>query len=244
MVKKVILIICFCLALGYLAVALFLFNRQPAGILCEKIELTIEGDTSTNYITHKGVENLLKKKKLYPVGKPLDEISSAAIEQVLQEHPLVADVECYKTSAHNIHIDVFQRVPILRVMNNRGENFYVDKKGSVITSRIKCVDSLPVVTGFVEKSFASRDLYQFGLFLQDNPFWDAQIEQINVLPDKMVELVPRVGNHIIHLGSLDHFEQKLERLKKFYEKGLNEVGWNKYSRINIEFENQIICTKH
>ena len=62
-------------------------------------------------------------------------------------------------------------------------------------------------------------------------------------PDKNIELVPRVGDHVIYLGKLDDFEQKLKRVKVFYEKGLNKVGWNKYSRISVEFDNQIICTK-
>ena len=80
--------------------------------------------------------------------------------------------------------------------------------------------------------------------MQNNPFWDAQIEQIHVLPGKDIELVPRVGDHIVYLGKLEHFEDKLDRLKTFYGKALNEVGWNKYSRISLEFSNQIICTKH
>ena len=88
-----------------------------------------------------------------------------------------------------------------------------------------------------------RDLYKFGVFLQNNKFWDAQIEQINVLPNHGIELVPRVGDHLIYLGKIENFENKLHRLKIFYEKGLNQVGWNKYSRINLEFGNQIICTK-
>ena len=40
-----------------------------------------------------------------------------------------------------------------------------------------------------------------------------------------------------------NYEEKFEKLKTFYEKGLNQVGWNKYSRISLEFNNQIICTK-
>ena len=107
----------------------------------------------------------------------------------------------------------------------------------------KCVAHRAIVTGNVEKSFAMKDLYKFGVFLQNNKFWEAQIVQINVLPGKEIELVPRVGNHIIYLGKLEHFEDKLKRLKTFYEKGLNQVGWNKYSRISLEFGNQIICTK-
>ena len=108
---------------------------------------------------------------------------------------------------------------------------------------IKCAAHLVVVTGNVEKSFAMRDLYKFALFLQQNPFWDAQIEQVHVLPNKKIELVPRVGDHIVYLGKLDNYEQKLKRLKTFYTKALNEVGWNKYSRISVEFSNQVICTK-
>jgi cell division protein FtsQ len=33
------------------------------------------------------------------------------------------------------------------------------------------------------------------------------------------------------------------RLVKFYKYGLNNVGWNKYSYIDIQFDNQIICRK-
>mgnify|MGYP000547290813 CR=1 FL=1 len=107
----------------------------------------------------------------------------------------------------------------------------------------KCVAHRVIVTGNVEKSFAMKDLYKFGVFLHNNKFWDAQIEQIHVLPDQNIELVPRVGDHLVYLGKLENFEDKLARLKEFYKKGLNRVGWNKYSRINLEFSNQIICTK-
>jgi cell division protein FtsQ len=55
--------------------------------------------------------------------------------------------------------------------------------------------------------------------------------------------VPRVGEHIIFLGKAGDYDQKFERLEKFYKKALNEIGWNKYSRISLEFDNQIICTK-
>jgi cell division protein FtsQ len=52
-----------------------------------------------------------------------------------------------------------------------------------------------------------------------------------------------VGEHIIFLGKPGNYDSKFERLETFYKKGLNQIGWNKYSRISLEFENQIICTK-
>lgn len=35
----------------------------------------------------------------------------------------------------------------------------------------------------------------------------------------------------------------MDRLKKFYKYGLSQAGWNKYSYIDLEFDNQIICKK-
>jgi cell division protein FtsQ len=69
------------------------------------------------------------------------------------------------------------------------------------------------------------------------------VEQINVTASQELELVPRVGEHIIFLGKPGDYDQKFTRLEKFYKKALNEIGWNKYARISLEFDNQIICTK-
>ena len=77
------------------------------------------------------------------------------------------------------------------------------------------------------------------------------------LPDHGIELVPRVGNHIIYIGQLptskyiaarkqlvtDYANTKLDRLRKFYTYGLSHAGWHKYSYIDVEFDNQIICKK-
>ena len=84
---------------------------------------------------------------------------------------------------------------------------------------------------------------KFALFLQENDFWNNQIEQIYVNPDNEVELIPRVGNHRIVLGSFADFEEKLDNLRLFYEKAIPKVGWEKYSIISLKYKDQIVCTK-
>jgi cell division protein FtsQ len=59
----------------------------------------------------------------------------------------------------------------------------------------------------------------------------------------VVTLVPRVGDQTIYMGSLEKYEKKLRRMRIFYEKALVKVGWNKYSRFNLEYDNQVVCTK-
>ena len=243
MIKRILLSIVLLLVLAYLIVAVTAFNRKPAGQVCRDVELVIKDTVYAGFITKKEVAAMLEKKGVSPIGKHLDRIRTKTLEQALSKHPLIYEVECYKTPSGKLCIEVTQRIPILRIMSANGENYYLDNKGTVMPPDAKCVAHRAIVTGNVEKSFAMRDLYKFGVFLQKNSFWNAQIEQIHVLPDKNIELVPRVGDHVIYLGKLDDFERKLKRVKVFYEKGLNKVGWNKYSRISVEFGNQIICTK-
>ena len=74
-------------------------------------------------------------------------------------------------------------------------------------------------------------------------FWKAQVEQIDVARDGEISMVPRVGDHLLILGTADNVENKLERLMNFYEKGLDNIGWNKYRSISVAYENQVVCKK-
>ena len=243
MLKKILLTIVLLLIIAYLLVAITAFNRKPAGATCTDIELVIKDTAYAGFVTTKEIAAILTKKKLNPVGKNIDEIRTAELEEALATQPLIDRVECYKTPSHKICVEVTQRIPILHVINSRGENYYLDNKGTVMPSDAKCTALVPLATGSIDKTLAVSCLYPFGMYLQNDPFWEAQIEQIHVLPDRSIELVPRVGDHIIYLGKAEDYERKLSRVKEFYRKALNEVGWNKYERINVEFSNQIICTR-
>ena len=243
MIKKILLLIVLLLVIAYLITALTVFNNKSGNQTCKDIELIIKDSVNAGFITKNEVTSLLKKEGIYPIGKSMDKIQTRKLERKLSKHPLIEKAECYKTPGGSICIEIYQRLPILRVMNNKGESFYLDNQGKIIPSEAKCTAHLAIVTGYAEKSFAMRNLYKFGVFLQNDKFWNAQIEQINVTPAREIELVPRVGDHVVFLGRIDSFENKLARLKIFYEKALNKVGWNKYVRINLEFSNQIICTK-
>ena len=103
--------------------------------------------------------------------------------------------------------------------------------------------NLIVATGSVNRKYASQRLLPVVQQILDDPFWQAQTCQLNVLADGTLELVPRMGDHIIYLGAPTGMEKKLDRLRKFYKYGLSHAGWSRYQRISVEFDNQIICKK-
>ncbi len=243
MLKNILIALFLLVILGYLTMSVTVINRKDTELVCNQMKLVVKDSLFTGFMNDKEVEKILKKHGVSPIGRAFDLINTDTIEKILTSHPLIDNVECYKTPSGKLFVEIYQRIPLLRVMSAKGENYYIDNKGAIIPQDERCVAHRIIVTGNVEKSFALTKLYNFGLFLQDNPFWSAQIEQINVLPRDRVELIPRVGNHVIYLGRLNNFEEKLDRVKEFYRNGLDKVGWNKYSRINVEFSNQIVCTK-
>lgn len=243
MIKRILLFIGTLLIVVYLVLATTVLTDKPINEVCRKMEFAVKDTANPGLITQDKVTELLRQKGQYPVGKKMESIQSKVIEKVLCAHPLIGNAECYKTPGNKVCIEITQRIPVLRIMSNNGDNYYIDSKGQIIPSGINCLIHLAIVTGDVKKSFAMKELYRFGLFLQNNRFWESQIEQINVMSENEIELIPRVGDHVIFLGKLDNFEEKLNKLKIFYEQALNQVGWNKYARISLEFGNQIICTK-
>ena len=102
---------------------------------------------------------------------------------------------------------------------------------------------MPVATGHVNREYAQKYLLPLAQYLKDEELWNAQVEQIHVTARGEVELVPRVGGHVIVLGKPNHYARKFDKLRIFYEKGLSQVGWDKYSRITLEYDNQVVGTK-
>ena len=212
---------------------------------CQKVELVINKNAKVNFIDSKEIETLLRSCNLYPEGKLLKDVDTRSIEKAIRQNEFVEDVECYKTSSGNLRIQIEQRSPVIYIIPDGKDGYYVDKNGKVIPSSA-FTSNMVVATGYIPSKYAETRLAEFGCFLLCNDFWNAQIEQIYVQKGKnspVVELIPRVGDHVVYLGSIDDFEKKLRRLKIFYEKAMGTVGWNKYDRINLEYKNQIICTK-
>ena len=227
----------------YLVLAITAFNRpDEQDAVCREVKINITDDAGNGFLNTNEVKRQLQHAKVYPLGDRMSDVCTRQIEETLLKSPLVEEVECYKTQTGRVYINLKQRIAVMRIMANNGESYYIDNLGAIIPSKNNSTD-LVVATGDIKRKYAQTTLKQFGLLLFDDPFWRSQIEQLNVLPDGSIEMIPRVGDHIVYLGQPTRLNEKLTRLEKFYRYGLSKAGWNKYSYINIEFNNQIISKK-
>ncbi|MCB9017945.1 MAG: cell division protein FtsQ [Prevotellaceae bacterium] len=240
--KKWVKISIICAILGYLVFSIFAFSFRSKNQVCKAVLVEISDSSSLRFITKRNVVSLLDRSGINPVGGTMKDIRTDQIEMVLEKQPRIKQAECYKTPDGKIKVVVKQREPILRIMNN-GHGYYVDSEGKTMPISSDFTAYVPVASGAISEKFAKNELYDFALFLKRNKFWDAQIEQIYVDYNEEVELVPRVGDHIIALGKLDSYEYKLEKLMSVYKDGFSRTGWNKYRRVDLRYENQVVCTK-
>ena len=193
-------------------------------------------------INNDDIVEMLKNEELFPQGEVMDSIRCYEIENFIERMTLIKECQVYKTNEKKINIDVVCREPVLKVYDKEGTTYYVDIEGRKI-SDIKKPLLLPVASGEIDDSMINNELQSVISVIEKDPFWIAQIEQIYFNDKREAIITPRMGDHIIELGSIKKLDEKLSNLKTFYTKALNTVGWDKYSKLNIKISNKVICTK-
>lgn len=241
--KKSIFAVCDIIIAAYLLLAVTAFNKPEAEpSYCTEVKIDITQNQMEGFMTAGEIKKILLQSHLYPLSQPMSGINPRQIEEALQKSPFVEKAECFKTQGGYVCINIKQRFPVVRVMADNGENYYIDTHGNMMPESDYVTD-LVIATGTINRKYARTRLLEVANYIQQNKFWKNQIVQINVMRDGTMEIVPRVGDHIVYLGAPRDVDKKLERLRKFYLYGLNKAGWGKYSYINIEFNNQIICKR-
>lgn len=242
--KKTIIILLDVVIAVYLLMAVTVFNRpDDKATVCTEVNIQIDGGQQKGgFLNPAEVKRLLERQRQYPLAQPMQFVSTRQMEEVLLKSPYVENVECYKTQNGHVCVSLTQRQPVLHIMTASGEQYYIDVYGEILP-HTRLADNLLVATGTISHSYAQKRLAPIANQILSDRFWQQQTEQLNVLSDGSLELVPRVGDHIIYLGAPRDIPKKLERLRKFYKYGLSQTGWDRYKRISVEFDNQIICKR-
>ncbi len=241
MLKKILLYTVATVATCYIIFTMFFLPKSKEVELCNGINITIVGENK-DVLPAEYVRKAIIKANMNPTGKPLDKVDCGKIEKFFNKMSIVDECQSYKTHKGVVGIKIHCKEPIMQVFDKNGKIFYIDRDGAIIEN-IHNAMYLPVASGNIDRKMATKELLTIALFLQENRFWNEQTEQVYFDEKREVVLVPRIGNHTVELGKPDKLKEKLDKLEKFYKKGLSIAGWNKYSKINIEIDKQVICTK-
>jgi cell division protein FtsQ len=245
----------------YLSVMTGFIGNRYDGILCHRIQISIKDSADALLINSKEVLRLLAKAEVAYLGVPLSKIDLAKVEEAVEADQIVEECRAYTGINGTLLIEIVQREPLVRIIDVRHRNYYIDWEGNVFRTSSHYSPHVLVVNGQIETPFRIgvpvnvnnlkpskagqllKDIYILSKFISDEKLWNAQIEQLYVNKQGEFEMVPRIGPHIIVLGDISDYREKFEKLKIFYTEGLNYVGWNQYKKINLKYKDQVVCTK-
>lgn len=242
MIKTLLKTLLLFATLSYLIFAVVKVSHPTQEMVCTGVEFLFTDSGQTNLIDRPMLEMLLTKNKIAPKGHMLADIDLHDIEQRLSANPYIDTVNCYHTASGKLCVRVTPRRPLLHVFAQDGDEFYIDTKGGIMPAGGLPTD-LPIVTGHVTRQMSNTRLLMLGNLLQSDQYWKRQAQQVVINEKGWIEIIPRFSGQRILLGEPKDLQEKLNRVRMFYEKAMPRVGWNKYSTINAAFKNQIICTK-
>ncbi|MGB3802172.1 MAG: cell division protein FtsQ/DivIB [Lewinella sp.] len=241
------------LAVGVLAISA-ISERESAHIAAIRPEV-IPLEDGANLVEPDELMELLSASFTKALDQlKLSDVDVERVEEVLESQAFVGDAQAYVDADLVLNITVRQRVPLLRVIADNGQNYYIDREGVRLPLSENYTVRVPVVTGNVvpwSEDYREKPDHQIShlialgeLFRQD-PFLAALIEQIDINDTGEFVLAPKVGDQVVYLGRYDQelTPARLERLKIFYREGLPYEGWRKYRSFDLRYADQVVAKK-
>ena len=232
-------------------------------------EITYPSDT---LFTVSDLEVYAKKNCPVIVEKLIDSVKLLDFKRNLEKYPYLESVDIV-TNQGVVTVKAKQEKVIAKVFGTKNELFYLAKSGKILPNNSFSAGRVVVANGNIpfqykplffanaeEKNDSLKNtkgnyssiytLWKIAAYLDENPFWKAQIGQLYVDENGDIKLVPTVGNHLIVFGKIRYshnasqvVEQRFDNLKNIYKQGFKITGWDRYKTINLKFGQEIPCER-
>ena len=234
----------FLLLAAYFVGASFLQQQEQPQLLCKRIDIHIADSEQNRLVFQEDVYDFLQEHYPNLLGEKFVDMDTHKMETRLSQMIGVQHCDVYQSIHGGLCASVILRQPLLRLLSEQG-SYYLDNNGLLFPSLPRRTAYVPVVSGNIPLKEADwlEQLRDFGQYIQNNRFWDAQIEQVHVHNPHYIEIIPRAGQQTIILGELSRFRYKLQKLYSFYRNVAPVEGWDRYASIDIRFGDQIVCTQ-
>jgi len=252
-ILSILLVSIFALALLLLAGYGYLQYRNQK---VNKVVVHIERQGAMGFLNKKNIKSIIRRRDKV-TGIPIKMVNTRRIERDIAKSPYIKAVDVYMNLSGDMMVNITERIPLLRIYNLGNKSCYIDADGNLFPLSSHFVPRVLPANGYVKaKLIMGKNIYAKiyrntslpGLYLlakkiEANDFLKANISQLFVNSKGNFDMAPELGRFIFHLGDSTDMNIKLENLEAFYKKVLVHGSWSKYRSINLQYTNQIVCTK-
>lgn len=210
-------------------------NAKPIS----EVEVSFIGDNNL-FISKTKVDKLLIQNNDYIKCVSKDILDLKALENKLSSHDMIENSEVYISINGILKIDIKQRNPYARVISDT--SFYIDNNGTKMPLSDNYSARVLLVHGLNDESKID---YVFKLIktIRDDEFLNLNVTDI-LINKSDISLRVRNCNFEVLVGDLNNLETKIKNFKAFYQKAYRDKILNNYKKVNLQFNNQIVCTKY
>ena len=209
------------------------FNEKPM----EKVTIKLAQTKDPVYfIDEKDVKEMVKKSN---PTKKIGDINIPELEKKLNQLPAVDSANVYLNLNGNLNLDIKQRVPAFR-LNKDDRDFYVDDKGTEFPTSKNYSFPCMLVMGNVKKSEYVK-LAELIAKIDKDDFSKKYFIGISKKKGNY-ELLTSEGYFKVEIGDLEKIDLKVKGFKAFVEKYLIHQNPEKYTKVSVKYDNQIVTT--
>ncbi len=250
-IKKILVtFLWICLGLASLTLLVSGIYKKDTSV-CKGYEIEILGINNNFFIGKTEILDILKKVSGEEIkGQAINKMNLLEMENQIKKDVWISKATLYFDKNDVLMVKVEEKNPIARVFSNQGTSFYIDHSLNMLPLSKTHSARLPVFTNFpsalqvLSKSDSAllENIKVMSLYIQNDPFLMAMIDQVDITASHKFELIPKLGDQIILFGDASNIDKKFDKLKLFYKNVISVKGWKKYSKVNLEFENQIVAS--
>ena len=196
------------------------------------------------FVSYETVNKLLIQNLDAYKNQSKENINLNNLEEFLQRNEMIENAEIFLTLSGELGAIITQRTPVLRVANE-SETYYYDKLGAKMPLSDNYSARVPITTDAISGQ-GNADIITLSNTIRNDDFLQKQIIGIKLIEGEkkdQFELKTRVGDQKIIFGDLSRIEEKIAKLKVFYQKIMLDSTITDYKTINLKFYNQIVCEK-
>ncbi|WP_405200507.1 cell division protein FtsQ/DivIB [Christiangramia sp. LLG6405-1] len=208
-------------------------NRKLTNI---KVSFT---ETENLYVTEEVVNKLLIQSNDSVSSIDKETLDLNRVEAMLNDHDMIENAEVFLTLDGKLKATVSQRKPIGRVAGN--SSFYLDRNGEIMPLSEYYSARVPLMFGFDGSTVA--EVYGIVSYIQNDDFLRKHVTGITRLNAEAYALELRENDFQVYFGDTTMIDLKFNNFKAFYKKATKDKKLNTYKKVNLQFGDQVVCTK-
>ncbi len=240
------------LVIAVLFITIGFVEKREIGYRVDDISVKIENRFENFFVDEEDVMALIMESEGDSIlGDAYGRVSLKEVERRIESHSFVKDAEVYRDLKGHLVVKAYQSKPVARLVANNGRHAYISEEGTVLPVSSKYTARVVVLSGpymnemtraeSIHDEEYYQNIYDLVEFINHDRFWKMQIGEVNVDRKGKVTMYPQVGRQKLEFGRAENIQDKFKRLKIFFKEIMPTKGWNAYSRVNVEFKDQIIC---